>query len=77
MLVLQRKCGERVVIDRNIQVTVLAIHGNRVKLGICGPPEVSILREELYTRMVSAAVATCGTVEENESRCVTATANWP
>jgi carbon storage regulator len=47
MLVLTRKIGERVVIGGDVCVTVLKTHGNRVRLGITGPPEVTIHREEL------------------------------
>jgi carbon storage regulator len=47
MLVLSRKRGEAVVIGGNIVVTVLEVHGDRVKLGLSGPAEVPIRREEL------------------------------
>lgn len=50
MLVLTRKNQERVLIGRDIEVTVLKIHGNRVKLGIKGPPNVVILRGDLAVR---------------------------
>ena len=47
MLVLTRKVGEKIVIDNNIVVEVLEVHGQRVRLGIAAPPEVAIAREEL------------------------------
>jgi carbon storage regulator len=47
MLVLSRKQGEEVLIGDNIQLTVLAIRGNRVCLGVTAPPDVLIQREEL------------------------------
>ena len=47
MLVLTRKLGEEIVVGDNIRVKVLAIVGNRVRLGLEAPPEVSILRREL------------------------------
>jgi carbon storage regulator CsrA len=47
MLVLSRKVGETIVIDKNIEVTVADIKGNKVRLGINAPPEVRVLREEL------------------------------
>jgi len=50
MLVLTRKNQERVFIGRDIEVTVLKIHGNRVKLGIKGPSNVVILRGDLAVR---------------------------
>lgn len=48
MLVLTRRVNESVIIDGNIAVTVLAIEGDKVKLGIAAPREVSIFRKELY-----------------------------
>jgi carbon storage regulator len=51
MLVLSRKPGETVVIGGNIEVTVLEVHGDRVKLGLRGPAEVPIRREEVYRRV--------------------------
>ena len=47
MLVLSRKEGEEVVIGDNIRLTVVAIRGNRVRLGFTAPPDVAIRREEL------------------------------
>ena len=44
---LSRKLGEEVVIGDNVRLTVLAIRGNRVRLGFTAPPDVSIQREEL------------------------------
>jgi carbon storage regulator len=47
MLVLSRKPGEEVLIGDNIRLTVLAIRGNQVRLGLTAPSNVSIRREEL------------------------------
>ncbi len=47
MLVLSRKLGEEVVIDQNIRVTVVAIHGNRVRLGITAPVSIPVRRGEV------------------------------
>lgn len=47
MLVLSRKCGEKVVIDDQIVVTVTQIGNGKVKLGIEAPKNVSVLRGEL------------------------------
>ncbi len=51
MLVLSRKSGEGIVIGRDITVTVLQVQGNRVKLGVAGPPAVPIHRQELHARI--------------------------
>lgn len=47
MLVLRRKVGETLVIDENIEVVVLQVEGDRVKLGIQAPKDVEIVRKEL------------------------------
>jgi carbon storage regulator len=63
MLVITRKVGERLIIGHDIEVTVLKIHGNRVKLGIRGPADVPIYREELHARIVQPSRDTnCGRI---------------
>ena len=47
MLVLTRKLKEQIVLGANIRVTVLAIKGNQVRLGIDAPEDVVIRRQEL------------------------------
>ena len=47
MLVLSRKFGERIHIGDGITISVVAIHGNRVQLGIEAPQEVRIVRDEV------------------------------
>jgi len=47
MLVLSRKIGEKIVIADNIVVTVLSVHGQRVRLGIDAPMGIDIKRQEL------------------------------
>ena len=47
MLVLSRKIGEQLIIGDDICITVAAICGNQVRLGITAPPEIRVLRMEL------------------------------
>jgi len=47
MLVLSRKVGESILIDGQIEITVVAVNGSRTKVGIEAPDEVRILRSEL------------------------------
>ena len=47
MLVLTRKLGEKIVIAGNITLTVVAIEGNKIRIGIDAPNNVRILRSEL------------------------------
>jgi carbon storage regulator len=48
MLVLSRKKGEAIVIGDNIELTVIGVEGDTVKLGIVAPKEVEVYRKELY-----------------------------
>lgn len=47
MLVLTRKASQRIVVGDNITITIVRVDGNRVRLGIDAPPNVSIQRSEL------------------------------
>ena len=47
MLVLSRKEEQQIVVDQRIKITVLQIQGNRVRIGIEAPQDVSIRRSEL------------------------------
>ncbi|QHW32595.1 carbon storage regulator CsrA [Paenibacillus rhizovicinus] len=49
MLVLSRKKGQTVVIDEQIEITILEIDGETIKLGISAPQSVQIVRKELLT----------------------------
>ena len=51
MLVLTRKLDESIIIGDNIKVTVIAISGKFVKLGIEAPSGISIHREEIYIKI--------------------------
>ena len=48
MLVLTRKINETIMIGDNIEITVVSISGDTVRLGIEAPREVKILRREVY-----------------------------
>ena len=50
MLVLSRKIGESIIIDGDITVTVVAVNGNKVRIGISAPPDVTVDREEMHVR---------------------------
>ena len=57
MLVLSRKSGQGVMIGANVEVTVLEVHGDRVKLGFRSPAEIPIHREEIYRRIAETDAA--------------------
>lgn len=54
MLVLSRKKGESIIIQDHIEVTVLAVEGDIVKLGISAPEHVDIFRQEIYASIQAA-----------------------
>ena len=54
MLALSRKKNEALVINNNIEITVLEIKGEQVKLGISAPKEVPVYRKEVYVQIKEA-----------------------
>ena len=48
MLALTRKKGEALVINNNIEITVLEIRGDQIKIGISAPKDVPVYRKEVY-----------------------------
>lgn len=51
MLILTRRLGEALKINDDVDVRVLGIKGNQVRLGINAPKEVSVHREEIYQKI--------------------------
>jgi carbon storage regulator len=51
MLALTRKKGESLVLNNDIEVTVLEIRGDQVKLGINAPKQVPVYRKEVYLQI--------------------------
>ena len=54
MLALSRKKNEALVINNNIEITILEIKGEQVKLGITAPREVPVYRKEVYVQIREA-----------------------
>ena len=48
MLELTRKTGDAIMLNNNIEITVLEVKGDQVKIGISAPRDVSIYRKEIY-----------------------------
>lgn len=57
MLVLSRKTEQTLILGNDIAVTVLAIEGDRVKLGIQAPRELTVMRQEIYEQVRAANAA--------------------
>ena len=53
MLVLTRKLGQSIMIGDRVEVQVLSVAGEKVRLGITAPEDVSIFRNEVYDRIES------------------------
>ena len=51
MLVLTRRLGEKVIVNDDIEVAILGINGNQVKIGFLADSGVCIDREEIYKKM--------------------------
>ena len=51
MLILTRRVGETIMIGNDVTVTVLAVKGNQVRVGINAPKTVAVHREEIYERI--------------------------
>jgi carbon storage regulator len=50
MLILTRRVGEALVVGTEVTVTVIAVKGNQVRIGINAPKDVAVHREEVYDR---------------------------
>jgi len=69
MLILTRKTGQRIRVGQDIEIVVVRMKGDRVRLGIEAPAEVRILRTELLTRNdPRAANETAASQEESAAK---------
>lgn len=67
MLALTRKKGESLVINNNVEVTVLEIRGDQVKIGISAPKEVPVYRKEVYLQIQNENKEVLSNVEAIET----------
>ena len=51
MLILTRRVGEVLVVDEDIKITVLAVRGNQVRLGVDAPKDVQVHRQEIFEKL--------------------------
>ena len=54
MLALSRKKNEAIVINNNIEITILEVKGDLVKIGITAPKEIPVYRKEVYVQIEEA-----------------------
>lgn len=53
MLILTRRVGESLIIGDKIDITILGIKGNQIRIGINAPKEISIHRKEIYKNKIN------------------------
>lgn len=51
MLILTRRIGETIIIGDDVNITVLGVQGNQVRLGVNAPKETPVHREEIYNKI--------------------------
>lgn len=57
MLYLSRKIGEVIVINNNIELTVVEVRGKSVKLGFTFPADATVLRKEIHDKIMAENMA--------------------
>jgi carbon storage regulator len=67
MLVLTRKPGQSIMIGDGVEVQVLSVAGEKVRLGITAPRDVSIFRNEVYDRIENEAASRDETEQPDDS----------
>ncbi len=63
MLALSRKQGESIMIGSDIEITVLEVKGEQIKLGISAPKSVPVYRKEIYAQIQEANRETVNTLD--------------
>lgn len=72
MLVLARKVGQQIIIGEQIEVTVLEVRGEQVRLGINAPRSISVHRKELLEQVASENVQAAAVDRETMSKAMEA-----
>lgn len=67
MLVLARKVGQRIVIAGNIEITVVEIRGEQVRLGITAPRNIAVHRKELLEQITQGNIESTATARNGEN----------
>lgn len=67
MLALARKTGQSIVIGNDIEVCLLEIKGDQVKIGITAPKSVPVYRKEIYLQMQEANREAAGQSVDTEA----------
>jgi carbon storage regulator len=75
MLVLTRKPGQSIMIGDGVEVQVLSVAGEKVRLGITAPRDVSIFRNEVYDRIESESAGSTGGDDDDDGGANEAVSN--
>jgi carbon storage regulator len=75
MLVLTRKPGQSIMIGDGVEVQVLSVAGEKVRLGITAPRDVSIFRNEVYDRIENENQSESSSGEEEDTEVNAAVAD--
>ncbi|MBO5426232.1 MAG: carbon storage regulator CsrA [Lachnospiraceae bacterium] len=63
MLALSRKQGESIMIGSDIEITILEVKGEQIKIGISAPKSVPVYRKEIYAQIQEANRETVNTLD--------------
>lgn len=63
MLALSRKKDEAIIINDNIEIKILEIKGDQIKIGISAPKSVPVYRKEVFTQIQEANKEAAGSVD--------------
>ncbi len=64
MLVLSRKEEESIIINDNIEIKIIGVKQDQVKIGIIAPKDVKIFRKEIYEEIQSANIAAASSADK-------------
>lgn len=67
MLILSRKLDESIIIDGNIEIKIVSIDDNRVRIGINAPANVEVHRKEVFDKIKEENIQAASTAKAMES----------
>lgn len=67
MLYITRKKGESIIINNDIEITIVEVYGNKVKLGCNFPQDSTILRSEIYQKISESNKSAIDDIENFDS----------
>ncbi len=68
MLILSRKTDQSIIIGDEVTLTILAVKGTQVRLGITAPDDISVHRQEVYERIQSGLAASEGSSDSDPEK---------